>query len=64
MQGLSVPFAKAIEECGGRLLLGRKPLEVLFEGSRATGVVAISPSQLVLKVQAKHTIVSYPVWDA
>lgn len=63
MQGLSAPFARAIEAHGGRFLLGQKPLEILFEGRRATGVVALGPAQLVLEVEARNTIVSYPVWD-
>lgn len=63
MQGLSAPFARALEVHGGRILLDQKPLEILFEGRRATGVVALGPAQLVLEVHARSTIVSYPVWD-
>jgi len=63
MQALSTPFARVIEAHGGRLLLGQKPLEILFEGRRATGAVALDASQLVLEVAARNTIVSYPVWD-
>ena len=63
MQGLSAPFARAIEAHGGRILLDHEPLEILFEGRRATGVVALGPAQLVLEVHARNTIVSYPIWD-
>ena len=64
IQGLIVPFAEAIEARGGRIISGFAPLRVLFDGSRATGLVALNQAQLVLEVRAEHTIIAYPLWQA
>jgi phytoene dehydrogenase-like protein len=64
IQGLIVPFAEAIAGRGGRILSGFAPFRVLFDGSRAAGLVALSQAQLVVEVHAKHTILAYPIWQA
>ena len=64
MQGAVAPFARAIEARGGRILLDHKPVEITFDGARATGLVATSPSHLALEVRARNTIVAYPIWSA
>ena len=64
MQGLLAPFARAFESRGGRVILDHQPVRVTFDGPRATGFVATSPSHLALQVRARHTIVSYPIWSA
>jgi phytoene dehydrogenase-like protein len=64
MGGISAPFARALESHGGRIILDHEPSLVTFEGTRATGLVALSANHFVLRVRAKQTIVAYPIWDA
>ncbi|MCH2171392.1 FAD-dependent monooxygenase [Myxococcota bacterium] len=64
MQGLVAPFVRVMEECGARIWLDHEPVEVLFDGPRACGVVALNSSQLVLELRAKHVVLARPVWDA
>jgi phytoene dehydrogenase-like protein len=64
MQGVSAPFARALLARGGLLALEHEPLEVLFEGTRACGVLAASPGHLALEVRAERTILAWPVWSA
>jgi glycine/D-amino acid oxidase-like deaminating enzyme len=64
IQGLLTPFAEAIEARGGRILTDLVPFRVLFDGSRATGLVSLDPAQLVVEVHARHTILAHPIWQA
>ncbi|MCH2170284.1 FAD-dependent oxidoreductase [Myxococcota bacterium] len=63
-QGLMEPFARRIEECGGRILLDHRPVAVEFDGERAAGLVATGPNHMALRIRARHTIVAYPIWSA
>ena len=63
IQGLMEPFARGIEDSGGRIVLDHRPVAVEFEGDRATGLVATSPAHLALRIRAPHTIVAYPIWS-
>lgn len=62
MQGLMLPWARAIESRGGRIVLGHKPSEVTFSGSRATGLIALSQGHLALEIRSHATLVCYPLW--
>ena len=64
MQGLVAPFERAFAERGGRLILEHDPREILFDGDRAVGVVALNESHLALEVRAPQTILTYPIWSA
>lgn len=64
MQGAHTPFARGIREHGGEIILNHKPVEVVFEGSRAVGLVAVSESHHALEIRAQHTIISSPIWNA
>ncbi len=64
MQGVIAPFARALRERGGRIVLDHEPAEVLFDGPRATGVLALSPGHLALEIRAARTIVAWPIWSA
>ena len=64
MQGLAQPFADAIAARGGRLLLGLAPRELLFEGARAAGLVAVDEGHLALEVRARAVVLAAPVWQA
>jgi phytoene dehydrogenase-like protein len=64
MQGVAAPFARAIQARGGRIVLDHQPVQVTFDGARATGFVAVSPGHLALEVRARQTLVSYPIWSA
>jgi phytoene dehydrogenase-like protein len=64
MQGAIAPFARAISERGGRIVLDHEPAEVLFDGRRAAGVLALSPGHLALEIRAACTIVAWPIWSA
>ncbi len=47
MQGLVAPFARVTEQGGGELWLGWRPLEIVTEDRRVTGVVAVNDANLV-----------------
>ena len=64
MQGLMRPWARAIEERAGTILLGHKPVEVLFDGDRACGLLAVDPRHLALELRARAIVLAYPVWQA
>ena len=63
MSGLSAPFARALEASGGRLCLDHEVVEVLFDGDRASGVVALDKAQLVLELRARAVVLARPIWD-
>ena len=64
MQGLVQPFADAIKERGGQILLDMQPLEVLYEGDRAVGLLAVNHVHLAVEIRAKAVVLSYPLWEA
>jgi phytoene dehydrogenase-like protein len=63
MQGLISPWIRVIEGNGGELWLGWKPLEIVVEDRRITGVVAINDANLVQEFLAPVVITDYPSWD-
>jgi phytoene dehydrogenase-like protein len=63
MQGLIAPWVRVIERHGGELWLGWKPLEIVVEDRRVTGVVAINAANLVQEFGAPVVITDYPSWD-
>lgn len=64
MQGAVAPFERALRERGGEILLSHQPVEITFEGDRASGFVAVSDNHLALEVRAAATLISYPIWSA
>ena len=63
MQGLMEPWARALRERGGEILLGWKPVEIVVDQGRVCGVVAVDRSNLVYEVRAPAVISTYPVWE-
>ncbi len=63
MQGLIAPWIRVIEQCGGELWLGWKPLEIVVEDRRVTGVVAVNAANLVQEFQTRVVVTDYPSWD-
>jgi phytoene dehydrogenase-like protein len=63
MQGLVAPWVRVIERHGGELWLGWKPLEIVVEDRRVTGVVAVNAANLVQEFVAPVVITDYPGWD-
>ena len=63
MQGLIAPWVRAIERDGGELWLGWRPLEIVVEDRRVTGVVAVNAANLVQEFVAPVVITDYPGWD-
>jgi len=63
MQGLMEPWARAIRERGGEIALGWKPVEIIVDGGRARGAVAVDRTNLVREVRAAVVISTYPVWE-
>jgi len=62
MQGLVSPLVRVIERHGGELWLGWKPLEIVVEDRRVTGVVAVDAANLVQEFVAPVVITDYPGW--
>ena len=62
-QGLMEPWARAIRARGGVIALGWKPVEIVVEGGRARGVVAVDRANLAWHVEAPVVISTYPVWE-
>jgi phytoene dehydrogenase-like protein len=63
MQGLVAPFVRVVEQTGGELWLGWKPIEIVVEDRRVTGVVAINAANLVQEFAAPVVVTDYPAWD-
>ncbi len=63
MQGLMAPWVRAIRARGGELALDWKPVEIVVDGGRAQGVVAVDRTNLVREVRAPVVISTYPVWE-
>ncbi|HZR80896.1 MAG TPA: FAD-binding protein [Candidatus Binatia bacterium] len=63
MQGLMEPWARALRARGGEIALGWKPVEILVEGGRVRGAVAIDRSNAVREVRAPVAICTYPAWE-
>ena len=63
MQGLMEPWARAIRERGGEFALGWKPVEIIVDGGRVRGAVAVDRTNLVREVHAPVVISTYPVWE-
>ncbi|HEY6317302.1 MAG TPA: NAD(P)-binding protein [Acidimicrobiia bacterium] len=63
MQGLITPWVRAIEEEGGELWLGWKPLEIVVEDRRVTGAVAVNDANLVQEFHAPVVVTDYPAWE-
>ena len=64
MQGAVAPFERALRERGGEIILSHQPVEITFDGDRASGFVAVSDNHLALEVKAAATVISYPIWSA
>jgi len=64
MGGAAAPFERALRERGGQIILSHQPVEVTFDGDRATGFIALSENHLALEVRAEHTVLTYPIWSA
>src|SRR5205823_10229595 len=63
MQGLMEPWARAIRARGGEIALGWKPVEIVIDGGRVRGGVAVDTTNLVREVRAPIVISTYPVWE-
>src|SRR2546428_12294200 len=63
MQGLMEPWARAIRARGGEIALGWKPVEIVVDGGRGWGAVAVDTTNLVRGVRAPIVISTYPVWE-
>src|SRR5438445_807021 len=63
MQGLIEPWARAIRARGGEIALGWKPVEIVVDGGRVHGAVAVNRANLVREVRAPVAISTYPVWE-
>jgi len=63
MQGLVSPWVRVIEQHRGELWLGWKPLEIVVEDRRVTGVVAVNTANLVQEFLAPVVITDYPGWE-
>jgi phytoene dehydrogenase-like protein len=63
MQGLMEPWARAIRARGGEIALGWKPVEIVVDGGRVRGVVAVDRTNLVREVRAPVVVSTYPVWE-
>src|SRR5207244_5620474 len=61
MQGLMEPWARAIRARGGEIALGWKPVEIVVDGGRVWGAVAVDTTNLVREVRAPIVISTYPV---
>jgi phytoene dehydrogenase-like protein len=64
MQGALAPFERALLARGGRVILSHQPVEIRFRDGRACGFVALSDNHLALEVEARQTLISYPIWSA
>ncbi|TMA70374.1 MAG: NAD(P)/FAD-dependent oxidoreductase [Deltaproteobacteria bacterium] len=63
MQGLIEPWARALRTHGGEIALGWKPVEIVVDGGRVRGAVAVDRANLVREVRAPVAISTYPVWE-
>jgi phytoene dehydrogenase-like protein len=63
MQGVMEPWARAIRARGGEIALGWKPVEIVVDGGRACGVVAVDRANLVREIAAPAVVCTYPVWE-
>jgi phytoene dehydrogenase-like protein len=64
MQGVIAPFERALLARGGQIVLSHQPVEIRFRDGRACGFVALSDNHLALEVEARQTLISYPIWSA
>jgi phytoene dehydrogenase-like protein len=62
MQGLIVPWARALAGTGGELWLGWKPQEIVIEGSEVRGLIALDHASLVQRFEAPVVITDHPGW--
>ena len=63
MQGLMLPWARAISARGGEIALGWKPVEIVVARGRVRGIVAVDRTNLVREIHAPVVISTYPVWE-
>lgn len=63
MQGLVAPWVRVIEQHSGELWLGWKPIEIVVEDRRVTGVVAVNTANLVQEFLAPVVITDYTGWE-
>jgi len=63
MQGLIEPWARALRARGGEIVLGWKPVEIVVDGGRVHGAVAVDRANLVREVHAPVAISTYPSWE-
>ena len=57
------PWARAIRARGGEIALGWKPVEIVVDGGRVRGAVAVDRANLVREVRAPVAISTYPAWE-
>src|SRR5207245_9763638 len=62
-QGLIEPWARSIRTHGGEIALGWKPVDIIVEGGRVRGAVAVDRANLVREVRAPVAISTYQVWE-
>src|SRR5581483_12497274 len=63
MQGLIAPWLRVLEEHGGELWLGWRPVEIVVEARRVTGVVAVDAANLVQEFRTAVVVTDYPGWE-
>lgn len=63
MQGLMEPWARAIRERGGEIVLDCRPVEILLEAGRARGVLGVDRHNVLREVRAPVVIFTPPVWE-
>jgi phytoene dehydrogenase-like protein len=62
MQGLVAPWVRVIEQHGGELWLGWKPIEICVEDRAVAGVVAVNDANFVEELDAPVVVTDYPGW--
>src|SRR5207253_2537934 len=63
MQGLMAPWARAVRARGGTIACGWKPVEIIVDGGRVRGAVAVDRASRVLHVHAPVVVCTHPAWE-
>ncbi len=63
MQGIVSPWVRVIREHAGQFWLGWKPLEIVVENRRVTGVVVVNSANLVSHLVAPVVVTDHPGWS-
>ncbi len=63
MQGIIMPWVRAIVAMGGEMWLGWKPMEIVVENRQVKGVVAANRSSMVEVFDAPVVITDYECWE-